>query len=70
MLRVPLLGTGPIFPVVDHAMLSANALWIAILIGILVGFGSGFLTMIVYFFVLYAALVLMAFGAWVEERTR
>ncbi|MEZ0258568.1 MAG: chloride channel protein [Chthoniobacter sp.] len=50
ILRVPLLGAGPIFPVVDHATLNPTALGVAIVIGILVGFGSGFLTMIVYFF--------------------
>lgn len=50
VLRVPLLGTGPIFPVASHAMLNPTALWVSVLIGILVGFGSGFLTMIVYFF--------------------
>ena len=50
VLRVPLLGTGPIFPVADHAALSPTVLSVSILIGILVGFGSGCLTMIVYFF--------------------
>jgi H+/Cl- antiporter ClcA/CBS domain-containing protein len=49
-LRVPLLGGGPIFPVVDHAALGANALGVAVAIGVLVGFGSALLTHAVYFF--------------------
>lgn len=46
--RVPLLGAGPIFPVVAHAPLSGTELAIAAGIGILAGFGSGLLTMLVY----------------------
>ncbi len=48
VLRVPLLGAGPIFPVVAHASLPASALAIALLIGIGGGFGSGLLTALVY----------------------
>ena len=50
VLRVPLLGAGPIFPVADHAPLGANALWVAVAIGIIGGFGSAVLTNLVYFF--------------------
>lgn len=46
--RVPLLGAGPIFPIVAHASLSATELAIAAGLGILAGFGSGLLTMLVY----------------------
>jgi CIC family chloride channel protein len=47
-LRVPLLGAGPIFPVEMHHALSANVLLASVLIGVIAGFGSGLLTMIVY----------------------
>jgi CIC family chloride channel protein len=46
--RVPLLGAGPIFPVIAHAPLSGTELAIAAGIGVLAGFGSGLLTMLVY----------------------
>jgi CIC family chloride channel protein len=46
--RVPLLGAGPIFPVIAHASLSGTELAIAAGIGVLAGFGSGLLTMLVY----------------------
>jgi CIC family chloride channel protein len=48
VLRVPLLGAGPIFPVTAHAPVSGMELAIAAGIGILAGFGSGLLTMLVY----------------------
>jgi H+/Cl- antiporter ClcA/CBS domain-containing protein len=48
LVRVPLLGAGPIFPVVAHAMLGAPALGVALLVGICTGFGSGALTALVY----------------------
>ncbi len=48
VLRVPLLGAGPIFPVVAHAPLSGTELAIAGALGILAGFGSGLLTLLVY----------------------
>jgi CIC family chloride channel protein len=48
VLRVPLLGVGPIFPVVMHAPLSGTELAIAAGLGLLAGFGSGLLTMLVY----------------------
>jgi len=50
MLRVPLLGAGPIFPVVSHTALSPEVLLVAVVIGIIVGFGSALLTGAVYFF--------------------
>jgi H+/Cl- antiporter ClcA/CBS domain-containing protein len=50
VVRVPLLGSGPIFPVAPHLPLGANALWVAVVIGVIVGFGSAMLTNIVYFF--------------------
>jgi H+/Cl- antiporter ClcA/CBS domain-containing protein len=48
VLRVPLLGAGPIFPVVAHAPLTSSALGVSLLIGICGGLGSGLLTAIVY----------------------
>ncbi|MEO8044465.1 MAG: chloride channel protein [Spartobacteria bacterium] len=49
LLRVPLLGPGPIFPVHPHAMLGATAIGCSVAIGLLAGFGSGLLTVLVYF---------------------
>jgi len=48
VLRVPLLGAGPIFPVPVHAPVSGNVLMSAAGLGMLAGFGSGVLTMLVY----------------------
>ncbi len=48
VLRVPLLGAGPIFPVLAHAPLSGAELAIAAGLGVLAGFGSGLLTLLVY----------------------
>jgi chloride channel protein, CIC family len=50
VLRVPLLGAGPIFPVIAHAPVSGTELAIAAGLGILAGFASGLLTMLVYAF--------------------
>src|ERR1035437_9981330 len=50
VLRVPLLGVGPIFPVTTHTPVSGTELAIAAGLGILVGFGSGLLTILVYAF--------------------
>ncbi len=50
VLRVPLLGAGPIFPMSAHAPASGLELAIAAGIGILAGFGSGLLTLLVYAF--------------------
>src|SRR5581483_4046921 len=48
VVRAPLLGAGPIFPIVPHAPLSGTELAFAAGIGILAGFGSGLLTALVY----------------------
>ncbi|HEX9047108.1 MAG TPA: chloride channel protein [Verrucomicrobiae bacterium] len=48
VLRVPLLGSGPMFPVAPHAALGADALLAALLVGLLAGFGSWLLTNLVY----------------------
>ena len=48
VLRVPLLGAGPIFPVAAHAPPSGTELAIAAGLGVVAGFGSGLLTMLVY----------------------
>ena len=49
-LRVPLLGSGPIFPVHPHALLGSEGLVFAFLVGIMAGLGSGLLTTLVYAF--------------------
>ncbi len=48
--RVPLLGSGPLFPVTLHAALGPQALGVALLVGLSAGFGSGLLTALVYAF--------------------
>jgi len=48
IVRVPLLGVGPIFPVVPHDILGPQVLLVALLVGITAGFASGLLTAIVY----------------------
>jgi H+/Cl- antiporter ClcA/CBS domain-containing protein len=48
VLRVPLLGQGPIFPVTPHAALGPSALAVALLVGLSAGFVSGLLTALVY----------------------
>jgi H+/Cl- antiporter ClcA len=48
VLRVPLLGAGPIFPVVAHAAPSGTELAFAAGLGVAAGFASGLLTMLVY----------------------
>jgi len=48
VIRVPLLGAGPIFPVSVHAAPSGEQLAFAAGVGVLAGFGSGLLTMLVY----------------------
>ncbi len=47
-LRLPLLGTGPIFPIRPHALLNGEGLIFAFLVGIVAGLGSGLLTTMVY----------------------
>ena len=48
LVRVPLLGAGPIFPVALHAVLAPRVLGLALLLGIAAGLVSGVLTMLVY----------------------
>ena len=48
LVRVPLLGAGPIFPVALHAALSPRALGVALAVGVLAGVGSGAVTGLVY----------------------
>jgi CIC family chloride channel protein len=50
VVRVPLLGAGPIFPVIPHAPVSGMELAFAAGLGVLAGFASGLLTMLVYAF--------------------
>ncbi len=50
VLRVPLLGAGPIFLVTPHAPVTGTELALAAGLGVLAGFGSGLLTMLVYAF--------------------
>ncbi len=49
VVRVPLLGSGAIFPVTTHAPLGSEGLMIALLVGIAAGLASGALTALVYF---------------------
>lgn len=48
LLRVPLLGPGPIFPVIPHAALGFEGISLALLVGIITGLASGLLTTMVY----------------------
>jgi chloride channel protein, CIC family len=50
ILRVPLLGAGPIFPVSPHPAMNGMELTVALCIGLIAGLGSGALTALVYFF--------------------
>ncbi|MGA9451879.1 MAG: chloride channel protein [Verrucomicrobiia bacterium] len=50
VLRVPLLGAGPMFPVTPNAVLGAGGLVAALIIGLAAGFGSWLLTTLVYAF--------------------
>src|SRR5205809_6378551 len=47
-LRVPLLGSSPLFPVTPHALPAWPELFAALGLGIVAGFGSEFLTWLVY----------------------
>lgn len=49
-LRVFLLGTGPVFPVLPHQQPDVKILVMALVVGVLAGFGSGLLTALVYGF--------------------
>jgi H+/Cl- antiporter ClcA/CBS domain-containing protein len=48
VLRVPMLGAGPVFPMVAHAPVTGLELALAVGIGLLAGFGSSLLTQLVY----------------------
>jgi|APLak6261672214_1056088.scaffolds.fasta_scaffold00033_10 chloride channel protein, CIC family len=48
VLRVPLLGEGPIFPVAVHPVIGPAALGVALLVGTCAGLFSGLLTAMVY----------------------
>src|SRR6266545_1521692 len=50
VLRVPLLGASPVFPVHGHATLGAEGLTVALVVGIVAGLASGVLTALVYGF--------------------
>lgn len=50
VLRMPLLGAGPIFPTLPHTPTSGLELAVAAGVGMLVGFGSGLMTTLVYAF--------------------
>jgi CIC family chloride channel protein len=47
-LRIPLMGLGPIFPVTLHQTVGPETLPFAFLVGLIAGFGSSFLTWLVY----------------------
>ncbi|MEO6875762.1 MAG: chloride channel protein [Opitutaceae bacterium] len=48
VMRVPLLGSGPIFPVTAHGVAGPTLYLLALAVGIGTGLGSGLLTMLVY----------------------
>ncbi|HEY2799855.1 MAG TPA: chloride channel protein [Chthoniobacterales bacterium] len=48
LLRIPLIGHGPIFPITPHGPITISEIAVACGIGIVVGFGSGLLTWLVY----------------------
>jgi H+/Cl- antiporter ClcA/CBS domain-containing protein len=50
ILRVPLLGAAPMFPVTPHGVLSPEELLIALVVGLAAGLGSWLLTSLVYTF--------------------
>ena len=81
LLRIPLIGAGPIFPITPHAPLGFAAIGIACVIGIAAGFGSGLLTVLVYFcedvflkipihWMWWPAIgaVFVGFGGWIDPR--
>jgi chloride channel protein, CIC family len=47
--RIPLLGAGPIFPVVPHLALAPHLMVVAAGVGVAAGLGSGALTNLVYY---------------------
>lgn len=46
--RIPLLGAGPIFPFASHMAMGWRPLFLALGLGLVAGFGSSLLTMMVY----------------------
>ncbi len=50
LLRIPLLGNGPIFPVPPHAPLSFDEIIYCLGVGVIAGLGSSLLTILVYMF--------------------
>jgi CIC family chloride channel protein len=48
VVRVPLLGAGPVFPVPGHAVLRAETVGLAIVVGLAAGLASAALTTLVY----------------------
>jgi H+/Cl- antiporter ClcA len=48
LLRLPLLGAAPIFPVAQHEVLNGSELGVALLVGVVAGLGSAALTALVY----------------------
>ena len=48
LLRVPLLGAGPVFSIAPHEVLSPAVLGFAVIVGLVVGLASGGLTTLVY----------------------
>ena len=50
IVRVPLLGAGPLFPVPPHGPVADGVMFGALGLGLLCGVGSGLLTMLVYAF--------------------
>lgn len=48
--RVSLLGEGPVFPIIAHAPVTGAVVAGAVVVGILTGFASGLVTMLVYGF--------------------
>ncbi len=81
LLRIPLLGAGPIFPVAPHSGLGVWPMLAACGIGIVAGFGSALLTAIVYFFedafqklpihwMWWPAIggIFVGFGGWIDPR--
>lgn len=50
LLRIPLLGSGPIFPVPPHTPMSFTEMIYALGVGVIAGLGSSLLTILVYMF--------------------
>ncbi len=48
LVRIPLMGAGPIFPITPHDVLGSQAMLIAVIVGMVAGGCSGLLTMLVY----------------------